>query len=204
VVKGSTEEDDSWRVGHPIMFPHILLVGSQFSCALQFRVPVDDTHTYHVSLYTFRAAPGTVAPKQESVPARIVPLFDEEGSWTNLEFTFNQDYMAWAQQGPIAERNREKLGESDKGIILFRRLIREQIKALQDGKTPMNVFRDAKEASYVRLPLENVTFGLKHGKRPNYVPGEAGWSADQPLIEQTLATWDTTEFSRDAEGIVLT
>ncbi|MSQ28301.1 MAG: aromatic ring-hydroxylating dioxygenase subunit alpha [Dehalococcoidia bacterium] len=204
VVKGSTEEDDSWRVGHPIMFPNILLVGSQFSCTLQFRVPVDDTHTYHVSLYTFRAAPGTVAPKQESVPARIVPLFDEQGSWTNLEFTFNQDYMAWAQQGPIAERNREKLGESDKGIILFRRLIRDQIKALQEGKTPMNVFRDAKEASYVRLPLENVTFGVKHGKRPNYVPGEAGWSADQSLIEQTLATWDTTEFSREAEGIVLT
>ncbi len=199
VVKGSTEEDDSWKVGHPILFPNILLVGNQFSCTLQFRVPIDDTHTYHVSLYIFRAAPGTTAPKQESVPARIVPLLDEQGRWTNLEFTFNQDYMAWVQQGPIAERNREILGESDKGILLYRRLIREQLKALQEGKTPMNVFRDPKEAAYIRLPLEHAT---SHGKRPDYVPGEAGWSTDQPLIEATLATWDTTEFSRNAEGML--
>ena len=58
IVEGMTEEDESWAVGHPIMFPNILLVGNQFSCTLQFRVPIDESRTFHVSLYTFRAAPG--------------------------------------------------------------------------------------------------------------------------------------------------
>ena len=201
VVEGSDEEDDSWRIGHPIMFPNILLVGSQFQCTLQFRVPVDDTHTYHISLYTFRAAPGTTAPKQESIPVRYVPLYDENGRWTNLEYTFNQDYMAWAQQGPVAERNKEKLGESDKGIILFRRLLRENVKIVEQGGNPMNYFTDAKAASYVELPLEDVQFGIKNARRPMYVPGEAGWSADRPIIEETLATWDTiAEYGPNAES----
>jgi len=190
IVEGMTEEDESWAVGHPIMFPNILLVGNQYSCTLQFRVPIDDTRTFHVSLYTFRAAPGVPAPQQESVPVRYVQTFDEQGNWTNLEFTFNQDYMSWASQGPIAERNREKLGESDKGIILFRRLIKQQLEALAAGRPPMNVFRNAAEASYVRLPLEHITYGVKNPRRPNYVPAEAGWSADRGLIEATLATWD--------------
>ena len=37
---------------------------------MQFRVPMDDTHTLHVSLYTWRGAPGTEAPKQDVVPSR--------------------------------------------------------------------------------------------------------------------------------------
>ena len=187
VLKNTTEEDDSWAIGHPIMFPHILLVGNETSCTLQWRVPVDDSHTYHVSLYTFRAAPGSTAPKQETIPARMVQLFDEQGNWTNLEHTFNQDYLCWASQGPVAERNREKLGESDKGIILFRRLLRDQLKQFQEGKTPMNVFRGGEREVALALPLEKVPMGTH--RKPIYFPGEAGWSADRTLIEETMATW---------------
>ena len=31
---------------------------------MQFRVPIDESHTLHISLYLWRAAPGTEAPKQ--------------------------------------------------------------------------------------------------------------------------------------------
>ena len=42
VLEGFTEDDDDWKDGHPILFPNILLVGSQFSATLQFRVPVGE------------------------------------------------------------------------------------------------------------------------------------------------------------------
>ena len=100
------------------MFPNILLVGDEVRSTFQFRVPADDTHTYHVSYYVWRPAPGAQAPRQESIPYRYVPLKDENDRYIN-DILFNQDYLAWVTQGPVAKRHLEKLGESDKGIILF-------------------------------------------------------------------------------------
>ena len=68
VVAGQDEHHAQWRLGHPILFPNILWVGS----TLQFRVPADDTHTLHISLYTWRAAPGKAVPQQDVVPSRSV------------------------------------------------------------------------------------------------------------------------------------
>ena len=39
--------------------------------------------------------------------------------------------MAWITQGEIAQRDLEKLGESDRGIIMFRRMLRDQIKLME-------------------------------------------------------------------------
>jgi 5,5'-dehydrodivanillate O-demethylase len=36
----------------------------------------------------------------------------------------------------------ERLAQSDKGVILYRRLLKEQLKIVEDGGDPMNVFRD--------------------------------------------------------------
>src|SRR5690606_21044450 len=47
IVEGTTEEDPDWKVGHPVLFPTILFVGSVVTGSLQFRVPVDDEHTMH-------------------------------------------------------------------------------------------------------------------------------------------------------------
>jgi 5,5'-dehydrodivanillate O-demethylase len=188
IQEGGSEDDDDWKVGHPVMFPNILLVGSQFQATMQFRVPIDDTRTYHVSLYTFRAAPGTSAPRQESVPYRHVKLKEQGGDWI-LNYIFNQDYSAWVTQGPIAKRDREKLGESDRGIIMFRQQLKEQLQVLEAGNDPMCVFREPEQAAFIELPLEKDKFGANR-RPPKYQPGEEGYSADADLIEQTQATWD--------------
>jgi 5,5'-dehydrodivanillate O-demethylase len=65
ILEGQTEEDPEWKHGHPILFPHVPFVGSKFSATLQFRVPIDDTHTYHVSLYTYRALRARAYPCRE-------------------------------------------------------------------------------------------------------------------------------------------
>ena len=194
IVEGSSEEHEDWKVGHPILFPNILLTGTQENATMQWRVPMDDTHTFHVSFYAYRAAPGHTAPAQDFVPYRYVPIMDEQGQFTNQTITFNQDYMAWATQGPVTERNLEMLGESDRGVILYRQLLQKQVEIVQDGGQPMNTFREAGSNIIVDVPLEHVKHG---GDRPmrstKYFPGEAGVSKAIPDIERVFATYSEQE-----------
>ncbi|MPZ13907.1 MAG: Rieske 2Fe-2S domain-containing protein [Chloroflexi bacterium] len=189
VFAGFTEEDDDWKIGHPILFPNILLVGSEVSATLQFRVPVDDTHTLHISNYTFNARPGTQAPRQARVPYRHVPLYDERNRYI-VDLTFNQDYSVWMSQGPIARRDLERLGESDKGVAMFRLLLEREMAAVARGEDPMNVFRDPETNECLEPPLEQTKFG--HTERSaRYFAAEAGVSSAVAEIEQTLGTWVT-------------
>jgi 5,5'-dehydrodivanillate O-demethylase len=197
VEEGASEEDDDWKEGHPIMFPNILLVGDEVKTTLQFRVPVDDYNTYHVSYYTWGAAPGTSAPRQERIPYRYVPLKDANGRYI-VDILFNQDYMAWVTQGPLARRDKEKLGESDKGVIMYRKLLKEQAEVVADGGDPMNTFRDPELNRSVKLPLEHVKF--LNRARGGYSLVEAGEPLDVNLIEQTMATWDGRRSLRATAG----
>jgi 5,5'-dehydrodivanillate O-demethylase len=65
-----------------------------------------------------------------------------------------QDIAAWITQGPIADRSQEKLGESDKGIIMYRRMLRQQLALMEDGGEPINVFRDPAKNVCIDLPWE--------------------------------------------------
>ena len=120
------------------------------------------------------------------MPYRYVPLTGDDGRYiTNI--LFNQDYMVWASQGPIALRDREKLGESDRGIILFRKLLREQLDIATDGGDPMNVIRDPRKNERLNVPMEQVKFGMK--RAATYRPSEAGRSADADKIDAVIGTW---------------
>jgi 5,5'-dehydrodivanillate O-demethylase len=187
---GNTENHDEWRIGHPILFPNVLAVGNPLANTMQFRVPIDDSRTLHVSVYTWRPAPGFDAPKQDLVPSRRVPLEDAEGRLL-VSHVFNQDYMCWISQGPIAERNLEKLGKSDEGIILFCKLLLEQLKRVQAGEEPsMNVFRDPSANVGIELQLERAKYGVELTLRDvTYRPLEAGFSRDADKIQAVLQTW---------------
>jgi 5,5'-dehydrodivanillate O-demethylase len=69
----------------------------------------------------------------------------------------SQDQMAWETQGPIADRAKEHLGESDRGIILFRKLLRDQIRAVQTGDDPVGTNRDPEKDEVIRLIPEGYT-----------------------------------------------
>jgi 5,5'-dehydrodivanillate O-demethylase len=53
-----------------------------------------------------------------------------------------QDMMVWVTQGPISDRTTERLGTSDKGVILYRGLLEEQMLKVERGEDPMAVVRD--------------------------------------------------------------
>ena len=136
-----------------MLFPNILRVGSNF----QYRVPVDDTHTLHVWFTAYPQPPGAVVSPQTTIPFYTVPVpIDEswQADWHMLDNNSGQDIVAWVTQGAIADRSQEKLGESDKGIILYRRMLRQQLAIVEAGGEPLNVFRDPEENVCIDLPWE--------------------------------------------------
>jgi hypothetical protein len=53
-----------------------------------------------------------------------------------------QDHMAWETQGPIADRTVERLATTDKGIVMFRTMLRREYERMQEGLDPKAVQRD--------------------------------------------------------------
>lgn len=189
VVEGGSEEDNDWKVGHPALFPNILYVGDMVKCNFQYRVPVDDTHTLHITWFFYKAAPGHTVPKQERIPYWYVPLYDERGELIP-DLVNHQDFVAWITQGPNADRTRERLGESDRGIILLRKQIKEQINIVQDGGDPMNVFRDPQKAKDIELPLERWPALQEAARFSTYVQAQAGEAPElKDRIQRILSTW---------------
>jgi 5,5'-dehydrodivanillate O-demethylase len=71
-----------------------------------------------------------------------------------------QDAMAWETQGAIADRSEERLGAGDEGIILFRKVLREQIEAVRQGRDPLGVFRHADKKRVMEFAVINERIGV--------------------------------------------
>jgi len=179
VLDGFTEDHPNWRVGHPIVFPTMLRVGTNF----QIRVPMDDTHTWHLMYGVYPPPPGEVDYKQDKIPFYEIPTKGENGRFVT-DFVLGQDMMAWATQGGIADRRQEMLGESDKGIILYRRMLRDQMGIVEDGGEPMNVFRDPERNQIIPLFQERTM--EESARAGGLSSGQAPYS---PLIPEIQAAW---------------
>ncbi len=149
LVGDETETDDHWAIGHPILFPNILRV----SHGLEIRVPVDDTHTYHI-ITNYRQYNEGEEPQTE-IPYDERPLFDENGRIVR-DYVAAQDQVAWVIQGPVSDRTTERLGVTDVGIIMFRRMLGEQIDVVEDGGKPKNVYDE--DPGVIVLPCEHYMY----------------------------------------------
>ena len=129
---------------HPVLFPNILRQGA----SSQFRVPIDDTHTLHFRLFFHPTEDGS-EPDDTFEPEIVYdPPIKEDPTKGHPETKFilwginAQDQMAWETQGPISDRSKEHLAYSDRGVVLLRRVLSEQIDRVQQGLDPMGVQRD--------------------------------------------------------------
>jgi phenylpropionate dioxygenase-like ring-hydroxylating dioxygenase large terminal subunit len=104
-------------------------------------MPFDDTN--HEILMNRRQKKGTPLPDNRSIiafgPHRKIwaELTDEEKQ------DFPSDYEAQKSQGDITLHSEEHLARSDKGVVMLRRLFKEQAEAVAAGRDPVGVaFRD--------------------------------------------------------------
>jgi len=158
VLEGGSREDDDWRIGHPLVFPAMVRVGAGRQHRFQIRVPVDDEHTLHFWYSCYLAPEGAAAPTQAEVPVYDVPFRDERGEFL-LDFVDGGDVMTWVSQGPIADRTRETLVDTDRGVVLLRRLLLDQIERVRAGEDPLGTVRSPEANVVIELPQERHKYG---------------------------------------------
>jgi 5,5'-dehydrodivanillate O-demethylase len=192
LLAGHSEDSDDWRIGHPVVFPNILSVGNGDEnsryYAFQIRVPVDDTHTLHL-WYTAYVPPkgADVDPKlTEKVHLYDVPFRDENGEFI-LDNVDGQDMMAWITQGPIVDRTLENLGSSDQGVAMYRRVLRREIKKVEEGLDPMATIRDPAKNVRIDLPNERKKHHNSEGLRSWMMRTHAAYS---PILDDLVALFE--------------
>ena len=136
VREDSTEQDDLWTVGRVCLWPNCLYTGK-----FEWRVPIDDEHTLHVAWFN-DPVPGAAPFVQERIPYWFGPVTDPVTGRYITSHVMNQDFVAWLGQGTIADRTQEHLGESDRGVILFRKRMLEEAAIVARGGDPKAVVRD--------------------------------------------------------------
>jgi 5,5'-dehydrodivanillate O-demethylase len=132
---------------HPLLFPTVLRQANR----TQIRVPVDDTHTWIVYVHF---VPDSAEPRanKDDVPVSYRKPYKNPPGVLHpfAKFRLNevdaQDFMAWETQGPILDRTRERLAGSDRGVVMYREMLRREIQKVERGLDPMNVFRDPNHA----------------------------------------------------------
>jgi len=132
---------------HPLLFPTVLRQANR----TQIRVPVDDTHTWIVYVHF---VPDSAEPRanKDDVPVSYRKPYKNPPGVLHpfAKFRLNevdaQDFMAWETQVPILDRTRERLAGSDRGVVMYREMLRREIQKVERGLDPMNVFRDPNHA----------------------------------------------------------
>jgi 5,5'-dehydrodivanillate O-demethylase oxygenase subunit len=152
------DDDALWTIGRCCLWPNMLFTGNHF----EWRVPIDDTRTLSVT-WAFSRVPHESEPYiQTRIPAWHGAVKDAAGNWISSH-VMNQDFIAWAGQGIIADRTLEHLGPSDRGIILQRKRFLDDLEAIQQGRDPKATIRDAALNQCIALPVadrELLTKGL--------------------------------------------
>ena len=146
---GATAEKE---LGHPLIFPCILMSPQREHIVMHFRLPVDDTHT---QIFRLEYTPGADTSKMDwdNPPVRYTDSFKDENGEFKLDTFGSQDGMAWETQGPILDRSQENLGTSDRGLVLYRRMLKEQILAVQQGQEPLGIIRDPKKNEVIVIQV---------------------------------------------------
>lgn len=165
LLKGETEESDDWRIGHWLVFPNI----QKGPDMLRFRVPIDDTYTaqWYYSIHPLNDGEQQ-GPEEIPLYEMPSPVLDKRGQpqWQFLDGDVDpQDNAIFTSQGIVLDRTQETLGESDRGIVLYRHLLDGQMKIAEAGRDPMNVFRD---------PAMNVCLKLPTESRQQFLTGRLG------------------------------
>jgi 5,5'-dehydrodivanillate O-demethylase len=147
VREGSDESDPLWTTGRVCLWPNGFFLGEHF----EWRVPVDDENMLSVT-WSFIRVPKEAEPyEQKKIPAWTAPIKDRAGRWITSH-VINQDIVAWVGQGAIADRTKENLGASDRGISMLRKQLFRDLDAIADGKDPKGLIRDPARNRSVELP----------------------------------------------------
>jgi phenylpropionate dioxygenase-like ring-hydroxylating dioxygenase large terminal subunit len=152
------------------LFPHAFVIPlSQDMTISQWHVPVDDTSCYWYAIFTsftdpvdrermrnqrleLYALPDYKSRRNRSNDWGFDPHEQATQTYTGMGHDVNvHDQWAVESMGRIQDRTREHLGTSDKAIIQYRRILKEEIENVAAGRKPL-LFLDEAGANGIRGP----------------------------------------------------
>jgi nitrite reductase/ring-hydroxylating ferredoxin subunit len=153
-----------------LIFPHAFTIPMSSEMTItQWHVPIDDGRHYWYAIFTSFGAPvdkeemrrqrlalyelpDYVPRKNRSNDYGFDPDEQAHATFTGMGTDINvHDQWACESMGAIADRTREHLGQSDKAITAYRRLLRGAIDSLGNGGKPLMVL-DATAAAHITGP----------------------------------------------------
>ncbi|HKT19972.1 MAG TPA: Rieske 2Fe-2S domain-containing protein [Stellaceae bacterium] len=133
------------------MMPNVLMTFTpgrpsrpQWMLHLAWRVPITDSEMCSFIVAANKGGGEGLKPRPETKPdpnfltdevlAGRLRVQDIDPDYPGL---FNvQDNVALAGQGPMVDRSKDRLGQSDKAVIFLRRMWARELKALAEGRAP--------------------------------------------------------------------
>ena len=153
-----------------LAFPQAFVIPMSADMTItQWHVPIDDVSCYWYAIFTsFGAAVDKARMRAQRLELYELPAYrPRRGKSNNYGFDLEEqrtqtftgmghdinvhDQWAVESQGPIQDRTREHLGQSDKAISAYRRMLIEAIGQAQAGERPPMVL-DAAQAARVTGP----------------------------------------------------
>ncbi len=153
-----------------LIFPNAFVIPmSREMTITQWHVPIDDRKHYWYAIFTSFGAPVDKDEMRRQrlklyelpdyIPRRTKsnnygydPHEQDHETYTGMGADINvHDQWACESMGEIADRTREHLGQSDKAIAAYRRLLRAAIDAVDKGEPPPMLF-DAAAAAKITGP----------------------------------------------------
>ena len=134
----------------------------------QWSVPVDDTHTMN-----FRVRHVKDDWPVEVDAEQVMEFGQDDGRPYEERQRVPGDFDAQVGQRPIAVHALEHLATTDRGVIMARRIVREGIEAVREGRDPKGIFRKGREGHDATVPIP--TYGndtIVRGVPPASTPEE--------------------------------
>ena len=191
-----------------LLFPQAFVIPLSADMTItQWHVPVDDVTSYWYAIFTSFTTP----VDKETMRAQRLELYEPpeyrprrnknnnygfdaqehaHTTYTGMGFDINvHDQWAVESMGRIQDRTREHLGQTDKGIVLFRLMLLDALKGMTSGTRPPMVL-DTAQAQAIRGPITLDGIGPKKDWQAHWTRRElerrvqAPWGA--PALPDTL------------------
>jgi 5,5'-dehydrodivanillate O-demethylase oxygenase subunit len=152
---------------HPLIFPNILRQGD----ATQIRVPMNDTHTMIFFVHFIPGGNGNGGDEEEP-EVLYMPSFKDPPNGLHPFTRFRtdlvpaQDHLVWETPGPIADRTRERLATSDRGIVMLREIMMREFRKVEQGLDPIGVIRDSAQNVMIDTKLAESLEEMKARGQP--------------------------------------
>jgi 5,5'-dehydrodivanillate O-demethylase len=180
IRQDTSDEDKLWTIGRVCLWPNALFTGDH----CEFRVPIDDETTLSITLHFARVPREREPYVQGRIPTWQGPISDPAtGRWITSH-VMNQDFVAWVGQGKIADRSKELLAPSDRGVVMARRRFLSDLDALDKGVDPKAIVRDPKINDPIVLPVADRTALIEGKTRAEYLKDPLARRALQGYVFQ--------------------